>query len=260
VTTDVLRLFPTSGSRPGGRGVRSKPPWTAGCSGGEALALYWRCTGRQTPPAVPVTEAYAIVGRRGGKSRFAAALAVEAACLRDWTGSLAPGEWATVAVIAADRSQARNVFQYVEGLIDACPPLARTVVRQSAETIEFTGRTRIEVTTASARTTRGFATVIADELVFWRSETTVEPDVEVLQAIRPGLATLPGSRLVCISSPYSRRGALWLAFTAHHGREADPVLVWRASSAEMNPLRESSATKSAVRSLRSWRAAGTRST
>jgi hypothetical protein len=203
----------------------------------EGLALYRRCTGRQTPPNAAVKEFIAIVGRRGGKSRIGALLAVEAACLRDWTPYLAPGEVATVAVIAADRSQARTTFGYIAGLLDAVPMLGQRVTRRRAHAIELGQRVRIEVTTASARTTRGytFAAVICDELAFWRSETSVEPDVEVLAAVRPGMTTLPGSRLVCISSPYARRGALWQAFKDHYGRENDPVLLWRAPSVAMNP-------------------------
>src|SRR5262249_59038293 len=91
------------------------------------------------------------------------------------------------------------------------PALALLVGRGRGEGVELTSRSRIEVTTCSARSSRGysFCLVIADEAAFWRSETSVEPDVEVLQAIRPGLATLPGARLLVISSPYARRGALW---------------------------------------------------
>ncbi len=238
MTPDVLRLFPDFRAA-------SWRPWRtfkAALDGrpvhGEALELFQRCTGRQRLPTAPVVEAYAIVGRRGGKSRLAAALAVEAAVLRDWRPHLAPGEWATIAIVASDRPQSRNVLQYVEGLVDACPPLAAQVVRRSAESIEFTGRARVEVTTASARGTRGysFACVICDELAYWRSESTTEPDTEVLAAVRPGLSTLPGARLVCISSPYSRRGALWQAFRSHYGREDDPVLVWCSPTATMNPV------------------------
>ena len=91
---------------------------------GDGLRLYRACTGRQTPPNASVREFVAIVGRRGGKSRIGALLAVEAACFRDWTPFLAPGEVATIAVIAADRSQARTVFSYVAGLLDSVPMLA----------------------------------------------------------------------------------------------------------------------------------------
>jgi hypothetical protein len=41
--------------------------------------------------------------------------------------------------------------------------------------------------------------------------------------------------LLCGSSPYARRGALWDAHRRHFGREDDPVLVWQAATRTMNP-------------------------
>jgi hypothetical protein len=95
----------------------------------------------------------------------------------------------------------------------------------------------IEVHTASFRTVRGYtlAAVICDEIAFWRSDESANPDSEILSAIRPGLATLPGALLLCISSPYARRGALWEAYRRHFGQDGDPVLVWQAATREMNP-------------------------
>ena len=204
---------------------------------GQDLALYRQCTGRQRPPDQPAKEIYAIIGRRGGKSRLAAAIAVEAACLKDWTPHLAVGERATIALIAADRQQSRIVMEYVRGLLTSTPLLAQRIERETDIAIDLLGHVSIEVTTCSSRTTRGysFCLVIGDEAAFWKSETSSEPDVEVLQAVRPGLSTLPGARLICISSPYSRRGVLWQAFKAHHGQDDDPVVVWMADSQTMNP-------------------------
>src|SRR5688572_10137648 len=86
---------------------------------GEGLELYRRCTGRQRGPTAPAREAWCIVGRRGGKSQVASLLAVYAAAFRDWRPHLAAGERATVAVIAADRQQARVCMRYIAGMLDA---------------------------------------------------------------------------------------------------------------------------------------------
>src|SRR5262245_48079628 len=97
--------------------------------------LYRRHTGRQAPPEGPAREAWLVVGRRGGKSRIAALVAVYVAAFRDYRTVLAPGEKATVAVIAADRQQARVCFRYITGLFDAVPMLQRLVVRRTANAL-----------------------------------------------------------------------------------------------------------------------------
>jgi hypothetical protein len=55
------------------------------------LATYTACTGRTAPPAAPFREAALICGRRAGKSRVLAALAVSYATMKDWRQYLAPG-------------------------------------------------------------------------------------------------------------------------------------------------------------------------
>ena len=39
------------------------------------------------------------------------------------------------------------------------------------------------------------------------------PDVEIVAALRPAMATVPGAVLLGISSPYARRGILWQQYT-----------------------------------------------
>jgi hypothetical protein len=41
--------------------------------------------------------------------------------------------------------------------------------------------------------------------------------------------------LLCASSPYARRGALWDAHRKHYAKDNDPVLVWQADTRTMNP-------------------------
>ena len=204
----------------------------------DQLALYTRHTGRLEAPKEPFTEAALICGRRGGKSRMLALLGTCIATLRDYRAFLAPGEVATVAILASDRKQARSIFRYVKGLIDAVPSLKREVTKETDELLELGKRqVAIEITTASFRATRGYtyAAVLCDEVAFWRSEESANPDEEILAAIRPGLANIPGALLLLASSPYAKRGALYKTFRRHHGKDGARVLVWKASTKEMNP-------------------------
>src|SRR5262245_34574484 len=92
--------------------------------------LYEACTHRTQLPTEPPAEFFGIIGRRGGKSRFAGAVAVRAA-IRAYP-TLAPGETAIVAVAASDRDQARVVHQYATAPFRAQPALAPLVARRSA--------------------------------------------------------------------------------------------------------------------------------
>ena len=192
-------------------------------------------TGRTAEHSTPHDELWLAIGRRGGKSQIAALLAVYEAAFQDYSAHLAPGEVATVMAIAADRRQARSVMRYISGLLHANPMLKRMVRREDREAIELTNRTVIEVHTASFRAVRGYsvACCIADEVAFWRSEESANPDHEIINAIRPAMATLSG-KLVALSSPYARRGALWDAHRRYFGKPA-PVLVAKAPSRTMNP-------------------------
>ena len=199
--------------------------------------IYQRHTGRQVAPSEPVREGWLIVGRRGGKSFIAGLVAVFVSCFRSYDNVLAPGERGTLMVLAADRRQARTVFRYIDGLITGVPMLERMVESRTAESIHLNNRISIEVHTASFRAVRGYTLigVIADEVAFWRDDSSTNPDAEIIAAVRPGMATVPGALLLGISSPYSRRGALFEAHRKHYGQGGDPVLVWQAPTAAMNP-------------------------
>jgi hypothetical protein len=200
------------------------------------LTTYRACTGRQTPPVSAPREAVMVVGRRGGKSRIAAFLAVFLACFRRY--NLAPGERGVVMVIAADRRQARVVLRYVLGLLESHPMTAGLITKRRKEGVELSVGVDIEIHTASYKTTRGYTVVAAllDEIAFWEnSEDAASSDADIVNALRPAMATIPNALLLMLSSPYARRGELWKAYQRHFGREDSPVLVWQASTRTMNP-------------------------
>lgn len=204
---------------------------------GDELAAYRACTGRTASPTEPFDEAALIVGRRGGKSRVLATIAVYLATFRSYEEHLAPGEVATVIVIAADRKQARSIFRFVSGLIKGVPLLAPMVVSETNDTIELSNRVNIEIGTASFRVTRGysFAAVLCDEIAFWRTdEASANPDTEILRALRPGMAGIPGSMLLLASTPYGKVGELYRTYRRDYGKDGAPVLVWKAPTLMMH--------------------------
>jgi hypothetical protein len=68
----------------------------------------------------------------------------------------------------------------------------------------LTNNITIEVRSPTIRSTRGITAVavLCDELAFWRpDESSANPDVEVINAARPALATIGGPLLgVSVSS------------------------------------------------------------
>ena len=201
------------------------------------LVTYTQCTGRSTPPTQQATEAWLVCGRRGGKSFTLALIAVFLAAFGKWQQHLAPGERAVVMIIAADRRQARVILRYVKGIIQASPMLKSLLEVERQESLDLNNRVTVEVHTASFRTVRGYSicAALCDEIAFWRDESSSEPDTEILAALRPAMATMPGSMLLCASSPYARRGVLWETYHRHFKQDGDQILVWQASTETMNP-------------------------
>jgi hypothetical protein len=199
--------------------------------------IYRQCTSRTTLPSQQFGEAWLIVGRRGGKSQILALTAVFLAAFKDHKRNLGPGEYATIKVLAADRLQARVIFRFVGGLLREVPLLEKLIERETHDTYELTNRVIIEISTTNSKTIRGFslAAVLADEIAFWRDDTSSDPDEEVLTALRPGLMNLPGAMLLCASTPYAKKGALWNAHQSWYGKDDAPALVWKAPTRCMNP-------------------------
>lgn len=199
-------------------------------------AFILRCLGRQQLPTSPAREGWILVGRRGGKSRFASLLAVYLACFLDHSKVLTSGERGVVMVIASDRRQARVVMGYMVGLLDSVPMLEALIERRTAEAVHLTNGVSIEVHTASFRTVRGYTVVAAvlDEIAFWPTDDAASPDREIIGALRPAMATVPAALMLAISSPYARRGELWRAYERHFGQDDDPVLFWKADTRTMN--------------------------
>ncbi len=97
----------------------------------EERKIFEEISGGRPLPANRVRELWAVVARRGGKSRIAALIGCYLALFVP--RNLAPGEVGEVTIIAATREQASVVFRYVVGFLQASP-----VLRQEIESITRT--------------------------------------------------------------------------------------------------------------------------
>jgi hypothetical protein len=175
---------------------------------------------RLPPPGWLLDELYLGFGRRCGKTMFEA-VAVTHAWAQDYRDRMAPGEWATISCHCVDKRQARTLFGYVQGIIEASETLRAEVSNSTAESIESAHRTRFEIHTASFRSIRGYTLALAclDEASFMRDETSATPDVELYRAVLPALATL-GGRLIVTSSLHRKVGLMWNKHQQHWGKAA----------------------------------------
>jgi len=139
-------------------------------------------------------------------------------------------------VIAADREQAKIIIRYVKGLL-AVPALAGLLEAETADSVDLVGQVTIEVVSAHFKSVRGrtIAAALVDEIAFFPQDDSATPDVEILAALRPAMATIPAAVMLCSSSPYARRGVLWEAFKRYFGSADQRVLVWKAATRVMNP-------------------------
>ena len=198
--------------------------------------IFRKLTGREREPGQRVEELVCVVGRRGGKSRAMATLACFVAGLCDH--NLAPGERGVTLLVAPDQRQAKIALDYATAVFEGSPVLSQLVANRTQDELELKNGIAIEVRAASFRRLRGptYVAVIADEAAFWiADEGSSNPDVEILNAVRPGLATTQGP-LIIASSPYARRGVLFDSFRRHYGADGDPlILVAKGTSRELNP-------------------------
>lgn len=203
----------------------------------EDYGVLKKCTGRDNPPRTSPQECYLLVGRRAGKSSVLSMVAVFLACFFDWSPYLSPGEKGHVFVVASDRKQARVIFYYIQSYLNKIPFLHEMKIRETMESFELNNNIIIEIQTASFRGVRGYTIVAAllDEIAFWSTDDSANPDFEILNALRPAMATIPGSMMLCASSPFAERGVLFQAYDKFYGREIDDILVWQAPTIFMNP-------------------------
>ncbi len=202
-------------------------------------ALFTQFTGRPQEPLERCREFWVVVGRRGGKSRAAAVLAVYQAVFVDHSKVLVPGEKPVVLCLAPAAKQASIVASYIAGIFQSVPLLSGLVVNETGEALTLANGIEIEVRAASYRNIRGLTaiSIIGDEAAFWYDDASgsSNSDVAIIGAAKPSLTTTKGL-LAIISTPHARRGVVYNAWLKHYGAKGSPkILVAQGGSRAFNP-------------------------
>jgi hypothetical protein len=207
--------------------------------GKAAQELIRRCTGRD-PAKMPkggFDTTLFLTGRRSGKSRTAAVIGAFEASLAGREARLAKGETGIVVIVSPTRSQSRIVKDYLRAIYET-PLLAGEVIDETKDGFELKSGVRIEILAGDFRSIRGFSVMacVVDEVCFfgYDADSKVKSDTELVRAIKPALATL-GGKIICISSPYARKGWAFRQYEANFSNDNATTLVWNAPSRVMNP-------------------------
>ena len=203
----------------------------------DEIAFFKSIAGGRNPPKHPVRELWAACARRTGKDLVASGVGAYSGAFFDQQDLLRPGERATILCLACDQSQARIVLNYTRSYFADIPMLRSMVTRETKSGFELNNRVDVTVASNDYRSVRGRPVKLAilDERAFFRSENSASPDIELYNAIRPALASLAGSRIIGISSPYRKSGLLWNKYRKHFGQDDDDVLVIQAATRTLNP-------------------------
>lgn len=203
-------------------------------------SLIKTCTGRLASklPSEGFDTALFLTGRRSGKSRVSAVCGAYEGALSGREKLLSKGEIGMVAILAPTKKQGRVVKSYLRAIFEETPILKNEIVRETQEGFELANGVVIEILVGDWRSIRGYTLLaaIVDEVCFFGvdAESKVRSDTELIRAIKPSLATTKG-KLICISSPYAKRGWAYNKYKLNFGNDYGKILIWNCPSRVMNP-------------------------
>jgi hypothetical protein len=152
------------------------------------------------------------VGRRGGKSSTLCRMAVVEVLYGDYP--IPPGDVGYWAFISTSREEASARLVTIKAILDAI----RVKYRPVENGVIVEGRNvGFKTYVATIAGVSGFTAIgfTADELAKWKDKDTgANPANEVLKSLKPAMATVPNSRGILSSSPFSTLDAHAEAFDA----------------------------------------------
>lgn len=202
-------------------------------------SIYTKFTGRTDEPHTKFREAWGLCGRRARKTAIEALIGAWEGGIefpRTGRGAVAGGERARIPMISKNKDDAKQIKSHLMSILN-CKGLRHLLEGEpTAEEVALTTGLdfTIRAVSLTAGRTRASPCAMLDEVAFWQSDESAQPDVEVIAGIRPAMATFPNPLLVGMSSVYGKTGVVWDTYQKHFRNNDSPVLVWVASTVDMH--------------------------
>lgn len=202
---------------------------------GAERAIYATLSGGRTnvPDKSKLRQLWALIGRGGGKTTFLTVAAVQAA-VQTYRLKVP----AHILFLAFVRDQASIAFDLARAWFATDSDLKQLVTSSRRERLMLHHNVILQTITSSWRAVRGFsvACALADESsVWWTDDGDRNPDKEIFRALLPALGKVPGSRLLCPTTPFGRQGQAFEMHEQHFGQDDSDVLVLKAPTLLMHP-------------------------
>ncbi|MBA7662244.1 hypothetical protein ES703_70272 [subsurface metagenome] len=195
-------------------------------------------TERERQPLGHYDSVYVASGRKSGKSWISAIITCYTALLGPdfWSDSLAPGEKVYFSIISVDKQSARQVLEYIKGILNNNPKFRTRIVNQTAWEIELRNRIVIQIRAANWQTGRAprYVGCILDEAAFMRDSESAYNAEQLMKSIKP--AMIPRSCVYAISSVHGKFGLLYNQYRKFWAKESASHLFWLSDTKSMNPL------------------------
>lgn len=201
--------------------------------------IYRLCTGRDEPPTKESGEVTVISGVRSGKdSRIATPIAAYEAAFGEHDLALSTGETGVIAIVCQDMRATSVTYSYLRAYFEKSPIL-RTLLADEprAQSLDLVNRLQVRCfpTVAGSMRSWSIPVGIMNEPQLYQLEGSANSDVEIQVAMRRGMVGFARTKLVKIATPYMKSGVVYDDFTQAFGRPDPDRLVWRSTTALMNP-------------------------
>lgn len=153
-----------------------------------------------------------LLGRRAGKSYIMCFILLYEILFGGHFQDAEKGVPIVVVYVAQDLYTAKQNMRYIRVLAQKNPRLAKEIVGDHADKVEFKNGIVIIPEPPTIKTGRGVAipVLVMDEIAFWYNTTdSANPDYEVLNALKFAQLQFSHPKLLMISTPYTEEGLLW---------------------------------------------------